>query len=133
MKNLILTLVILLGSFVAKSQTVYRAVMAELYVLNSNKEWTLDTKLSDLKINVTVEEEFITISAKSPTMYRVFINSKEQISSKTLKGYRYSGVDLKSSDNVTIDVMRSTESDIGIISIVNLDKKFNFRYFLEVN
>jgi hypothetical protein len=108
--------------------------MAELYLWNtSTEEWKLDTKLSDLKIDVTVEDEFISFHAKTPTMYKVYINNKEPMTTKSLDGYRYIGRDLRTDDEVKIDVFKSKNSNIGVISIVNMKKGFNFRYFLELS
>ena len=118
-------------TYVGNAQKVYRAVTAELYRIGTNQEWVLDTKLSDLKIDITVEDEFISIHAKSPTMYRIFVNSKESLSTKTLRGYRYDGVDLKLNENIKVDILKSIESNLGIISIINSNKGFNFRYFIE--
>lgn len=131
MKKIIFTLLISLFTYVGNAQKVYRAVTAELYRIGTNQEWVLDTKLSDLKIDITVEDEFISIHAKSPTMYRIFVNSKESLSTKTLRGYRYDGVDLKLNENIKVDILKSIESNLGIISIINSNKGFNFRYFIE--
>ena len=133
MKKVILILFLGFISLVSNSQTVYRVNTAELYLLNnSTEEWVLDTKLSDLKVDITVEDEFLSIHAKSPSMYRIFTAAKEPLSTKSLRGYRYSGIDLKTNNNVKIDILRAIDSNVGIISIVNLEKKINFRYFIEI-
>jgi hypothetical protein len=134
MKKIIFTLILSFISLFSFSQTVYRCHMAELYLWNtSTEEWKLDTKLSDLKIDVTVEDEFISFHAKTPTMYKVYINNKEPMTTKSLDGYRYIGRDLRTDDEVKIDVFKSKNSNIGVISIVNMKKGFNFRYFLELS
>jgi hypothetical protein len=134
MKKLIFTLLLTVISFFGFTQTVYRCSMAELYLWNSSsKDWSLDTKLSDLKIDITIEEEFISFHAKSPTMYRVYNNTKEPLETKTLQGFRYDARDLKTDDEVKIDIFKSKTTDIAVISIINLKKGFNFRYFLEVS
>ena len=132
MKNLFLTLIFSLITLFSKSQTVCRAFTAELYTLSSDRqEWLLDTKISDLKVDITLEDEFISIHAKSPTMYRIFNGSKETVDTKSLQGLRYKGVDLKTNESVTIDVLVGKDSNIGVISIVNHTKNINFRYFVE--
>jgi hypothetical protein len=134
MKKIIFTLILSFISLFSFSQTVYRCYMAELYLWNtSTEEWKLDTKLSDLKIDVTVEDEFISFHAKTPTMYKVYNNSKEPMTTKSLEGLRYNGRDLRTDDEVKIDVFKSKNSNIGVISIVNMKKGFNFRYFLELS
>ena len=134
MKKIIFSLILSLISLLSFSQTVYRCSMAELYIWNtSTEEWKLDTKLSDLKIDVTVEDEFISFHAKTPTMYKVYINTKEPMTTKSLDGYRYIGRDLRTDDEVKVDVFKSKTSSIGVISIVNTKKGYNFRYFLELS
>ena len=131
MKKILLSLLLILSFFICGAQSVYRASITELYFWDSqNEQWQLNTKQSDLNISITVEEEFISIHAKSPSMYRVFISTKEVISTKTLRGYKYAGVDLKSGQNVRIDVMKSIESNVGVISIINSSEKYNLRYFV---
>lgn len=134
MKKFILTLLLSVITFFGFTQTVYRCSMAELYLWNSSsKDWSLDTKLSDLKIDVTIEEEFISFHAKSPTMYRVYNNTKEPLETKLLQGYRYQARDLKTDDDVKIDILKSKSTSVAVISIINIKKGFNFRYFLEVS
>ena len=133
MKKFFLILFLIFSSFCGFTQTVYRCSMAELYTLDPNtKDWTLDTKLSNLKIDITIEDEFISFHAKSPTMYRVYNNTKEPLTTKSLQGFRYDGRDLKTDDEVKIDIFKSKTTNIAVISIINFRKSINFRYFLEV-
>jgi hypothetical protein len=133
MKKLILTIAIVLSTLISFGQSVYRVSTAELYLYNSvSEEWILDTKLSDLKIDITVEEEFLSIHAKSPSMYRIYTSTKEIVTTKSLKGHRYSAIDLKTNNDVKIDILKHLDSNVGIISIVDPNRKFNFRYFITI-
>lgn len=131
MKKLILFLLLIYTSSIVFSQTYYKATITEMYTINRNtNEWTLYQKNSDVNITVVVEEEFISFQAKTPTMYKIYLNSKEPFNTKSLKGFRYSGRDLKRDNNVTVDVLASAESQIGLISIIDLNDGYNFRFFL---
>jgi hypothetical protein len=66
-------------------------------------------------------------------MYKVYNNSKEPMTTKSLDGYRYNARDLRTDDEVKIDVFKSKNSNVGVISIINMKKGFNFRYFLELS
>jgi hypothetical protein len=112
-------------------QTFFRATTTEMYTINKNtEEWSLYEKNSNTDIVVVMEHEFITFQARTPTMYKIYLNTKESVSSKSLKGYRYSAKDLKEDVIVIIDILKSTESPIVLISIVNSSEGYNLRFFL---
>jgi hypothetical protein len=131
MKKIFLLFFVALVALTSNAQSVYKASITELHFWDSKTEqWQLNTKQSDLDISITVEEEFISIFAKSPSMYRVFVATKEEISTKSLRGFKYAGLDLKTGKNVRIDVMKSIESNLGVISIINSSEGYNLRFFV---
>jgi hypothetical protein len=135
MKKIIIVLVSVLFSLGLTAQEYYKAVLTELYTYNNDKdEWELYQKNSDVSINVVVEKEFISFQAKTPSFYKIYLETAEPVNTKTLKGYRYSARDLKSNSMVKIDVLagkQNTDSQgVGVISIINKEENFNFRFFI---
>jgi hypothetical protein len=131
MKNLLLTLFLGLISLVGNTQSYYKATITELYTYNkSTEEWDLYQKNSDVNITVVVEDEFVSFQAKTPSMYKIYTNTKEALNTKSLSGWRYLGKDLKSDKMVKIDILISNDSPVALISIVNVSDGFNFRFFL---
>lgn len=131
MKKIILSIALLLSSLFLSAQTFYKATLTELYTYNSySKEWNLHTKNSDVNITIVVETDFITIQAKVPSMYKVFKENAEPFNTETLQGYRYIAKDLRRDQYVKIDILRSKIDNIGIISIVDVDRGYNQRFFL---
>lgn len=134
MKKFLISLFLIFLSFVGSSQSFYKVTNTELYLWNEEtEEWKLYQKLSDLNINLCVEEEFVTIFAKSPSMYKIYNGTKTDMSTKTLIGNRYVALDLKKGIEVKIDIMRLRENSNGaMLSIVNTKEGFNQRFFLVV-
>ena len=121
-------------SFFTSAQTIYKAAVTEMYTWNvSNNEWDLYQKHSDVKIEVCVEDEFITIFAQSPTMYKIYKNTKEQISFSKYSGHRYTAKDLKTDSFVTVEIVGNLDDQVALLSIINKSEKYNLRYFLIVN
>lgn len=134
MKKFLISLFLIFLSFVGSSQSFYKVTNTELYLWNEEtEEWKLYQKLSDLNINLCVEEEFVTIFAQSPSMYKIYNGTKTDMSTKTLIGNRYVALDLKKGIEVKIDIMRLRENSNGaMLSIVNTKEGFNQRFFLVV-
>lgn len=131
MKKLLLTLLIGLCSFIVQSQSYYLATTTELYTYNQKqKDWILYQKMSDTKINVVVEEEFVSFQAKNPTFYKIDNKTKENIGGKSFQGFRYEGIDLKTNEACYIDICKFTETNY-MISIVKVGL-YNLRYFLTI-
>ena len=131
MKKFYLLLLSFVLTSLCFSQTYYKATITEMYTYNSQKEeWELYQKNSDVNITVVIEDEFISFQAKTPSMYKIFLSTKEAISTKSLKGYRYNAKDLKEEKPVKIDVMVSEESQLAIVSIINLKEGYNLRFIL---
>ena len=129
-KTLILSLLILISIF-GYSQNFYKATITEMYTYNSDKEeWELYQKNSDVNITVVIEDEFINLQAKTPTMYKIYTNSKEAINTKTLKGYRYLAKDLKQEKMVKIDILISDETPVALVSIIDSREGYNLRFYL---
>jgi len=131
MKKLLLSLVLSLFCFISFSQDYYRAKNTEHYQWNSeSEEWVLKTKYSDLDIVIVIEDEFLTIQAKSPSMYKIFAETKEDITTKKIVGYRFDARDLKRDTRVKIDIVRLTEGTTSMISIINSVEGYNLRFFI---
>ena len=131
MKKTFFTLILALVSIFAQSQTYYQATKTELYTYNeTSKDWELYQKMSDVKINVVVEEEFVSFQAKTPSFYRIYTGSKEEIKAKTFKGYRYNALDLKTNQNCYIDICKFGDTNF-MISIVK-SGELNLRYYLTI-
>jgi hypothetical protein len=131
MKKTLLLICFVLSVLLTEAQTYFKAGLTELYFYdNFTKEWTLHTKNSDVNITVVVEEEFITIQAKTPSMYKVYSYGKEPFNTTNLQGYRYNAKDLKRDEMIKIDILKQKNGDVGLISIVNMEQGFNQRYFL---
>jgi|LakMenEpi03Aug12_release.lakeMendotaPanAssembly.Ray.scaffolds.fasta_scaffold00014_44 thiamine pyrophosphokinase len=131
MKNLILSVILIFSSIFGFTQTYYKASITEMYTWNRvEKEWELYQKNSDVNITVVIEDQFINIQAKNPSMYKIYLNSKEELKTKTLSGFRYSAKNLKEDNIVKIDVLVSNESPIAVVSIIDMDEGYNLRFFL---
>lgn len=131
MKNIFLTLLFSFICLFGFSQTYYKATVTEMYTYDkTNKEWTLYQKNSDVNITVVIEDEFISFQAKTPSMYRIYLSTKEELNTKSLSGYRYSAKDLKGEKMVKIDVLVSNDSPVAMVSIIDIDEGYNLRFFL---
>lgn len=131
MKKVILLFLLVIGILTSQAQTYFKASLTELYFYdNSTKEWNLHTKNSDVNITIVVEEEFITIQAKTPSMYKVYTNNKEPFNTTNLQGFRYYAKDLRRDEMIKIDILKQKNGEVGLISIINIEQGFNQRYFL---
>jgi hypothetical protein len=131
MKKFIILVSLLIINLFSFGQSYYKATMTEMYTYNRNsEEWELYQKNSDTKITVVIEDKFISFQAKTPSMYRIFEGTKEPIKTKSLTGYRYQAKDLKEEKLVKIDVVMSEETKLVIVSIINFDEGYNFRFYL---
>jgi hypothetical protein len=138
MKSIKKLLVILLlvsfpfGIVAQTNEHYYKAVATEMYVRNnSNTEWQLYQKNGSTNITIVLEEEFISVQAQKPTIYRIFKNKIEEIDTDNLIGNRYFGRDLKTDEYCTIDVVKSRTSETYLISIIKTN--INLRYFIDRN
>lgn len=131
MKKLFLTLILVVSTLLLTAQTYYKATLTEMYTYNNtNKEWDLYSKNSDVSITVVVEPQFISFQAKKPSMFKVYENTKEEMNTKSLSGYRYTAKDLREDQLVKIDILAHKESKTAVISIINVSEGYNLRYFL---
>lgn len=131
MKKLLLTLTLGLMTLLVTAQTYYLATLTELYTYNDkNKEWELYQKMSDVKINVVVEDEFVSFQAKTPTFYKIYNDTKEDIGGESFQGYRYKGLDLKTNEKCYIDICRFKSSSYMISVVKPLN--YNLRYYLTI-
>ena len=131
MKKIILSLLLVLSTSLLFSQTYYKAKITELYTYNTTtKEWNLYDKNSDVNITVVVEDEFISFQAKTPSFYKIYSEKREPFNTKSYRGYRYTGKDLKTDTMVKVDILGSDQEGVAMISIVNSVEGYNFRFFL---
>lgn len=131
MKSLILSLVLVLSSLFLNAQVQYKATLTELYVYNETTEdWDLYKKNPDVNIMIISEEEFITIQAKSPNMYKIYTDTKKPLTTKNFSGNSYVAKDLKNDSLVKIDILQHLTSEYIVISIFNKTEGLNLRYFL---
>jgi hypothetical protein len=132
MKQLLVTLTLLLSSFFVNAQSYYKAVMTELYVYNTvSEEWELYQKNSDVNITVVVEEEFVNFQANSPTMYKIYTSTKKPFTTQNFKGYSYSAKDLKKETLVEIVILGSESTEYFLLSIVNKSEGVNMRFYMK--
>ena len=131
MKKFILSLLLVLSTSIVFSQTYYKAKITELHVYNkSTDQWQLSDKNSDVSITVVVEDQFISFQAKTPSFYKIYSETREPFNTKSYRGYRYTGKDLKTDTMVKVDILGSDQEGVAMISIVNSIEGYNFRFFL---
>jgi len=131
MRKFFITLILVLSTFILTAQTYYKATLTEMYTYdNTNKEWVLYSKNSDVSITVVVEPQFISFQAKKPSIFKVYENTKEEMNTKSLSGYRYTAKDLREDQMVKVDVLVHKETKTAVISIINVSEGYNLRYFL---
>lgn len=135
MKKLIILLCSLFSVFASNAQeSTYKAIATELYSWNKlDKSWDLHTKNSNTTIIVVVEKEFITFQAKSPSMYKVYVDTKKPLDTKSMTGYRYDAKDLKNDTFVKVDVLKEIGGSLLLVSIINDLEGFNLRFFMVAN
>ena len=133
MKKILLLLTLTLSLLSSQAQSVYTAVITEMYTKNDyTNTWELYSKNSDVNIDICIEEDFITFFAQRPSMYKVYESTKESISFSTYSGFRYTAKDLKRDLFVKLDLVRDPSTGLSMISVVNTQEKFNLRYFLVI-
>lgn len=129
--TIILSLILLIGSG-QSNEAYYKAVATEMYVKNEyTNGWDLYQKNGTTNITVVIEENFVSIQAQKPTIYRIYKDEIQQINTDKLIGSRYTAKELKTNEWCTIDVVRSKseENNFYLISIVV--GKINLRYFVQ--
>ena len=132
MKKIILSIVLILSCVVSFCQDYYKAYTTEMHTYNNtSKEWELYQKNSDTDITIVIENEFLSIQGKSPSMYKIYTESKEDISNKNLIGVRYKARDLKHDTQVTIDIVKVTSNSTAMISVINYNEGYNLRFFVK--
>lgn len=130
MKKIILFISLIFCGIVSNAQSYYVATKTELYTYNFNtEEWELRQNNPDVNIIVVMEEEFLTIEANSPTMYKIFKDTGKDIGTKSFTGYRYKSIDLKKNDICSMDVVKFGDSSYMISIIKGTD--YNLRYYIK--
>lgn len=129
MKGIFLVLTFVASSLLASSQNVYRAHKTEMYTKEYSGDWELYSKNSDTKIQICLEDEFITIWAKSPSLYKIYKSEGEEIKGKTFTGMSYPAKDLKTDKMCIIHVINLDGE--YVLSVVKSSEKYNLRYYLK--
>lgn len=134
MKKIILILLtVLLSTLITNAQSYYKATITEMYTYDyQSQKWTLYQKNSDVNITVVLEDDFISIQANKPTMYRVYKNTGTNISGESFQGFRYEALDLRENTPCSIDVIKFTDANY-LISIIRNDNVYNLRYYIIMN
>jgi hypothetical protein len=132
MKNLLLLSVLFFNVVSAQDnkETYFKAYSTEFHIKDNYGDWSLHQKNGKTNITMVLEEDFLSIHAQKPTVYKIYKTSSEPLKTENLKGSRYIGKDLKTEESCTIDILQYKQTDVYIISIVKGD--FNFRYFVNV-
>jgi len=131
MKKILFTLLLTFVSLISFSQNNYTSTRTEMYLYNKNtQEWDLYDKNIDTDITVVLEDEFLTIQAKSPTMYKIFKGTAKKITQKLYSGYRYESRDLKTNDLCYIDVFELINGLGYVISVIK-NNEYNLRYYID--
>jgi hypothetical protein len=135
MKKIIIALLLCFSFSSAFTQTYYKVTTTEMHTYNSKTAgWDLYSKNSNTNIEVVVEDEFITIEANSPTMFKIYSVTKQELTTETLTGYSYEARDLKRDKMIRLDVVKSRKNDgVALISVVNREEGYNLRYYLITN
>lgn len=129
MKKVFFLLLLTLSSILSYSQSYYFATKTELYTYDSKEEeWVLYQKNSDVNITIVLEDEFLSIQANSPTMYKLQKGRGKEITGKTYTGFRYDALDLKKNDVCSIDIVRFDDTNFMISVVKSGD--YNLRYYL---
>jgi hypothetical protein len=130
MKKIVLILSLLFCGFFGYSQSYYIATKSELYTYNlNNEEWDLYQKNSDVNITIVLEDDFLSIQANSPTMYKLARGRGKEISGKSYTGFRYDALNLKKNEICTIDIVKFDETNF-MVSIFKTGE-YNFRYYIK--
>lgn len=130
MKKIVLFLSLLFCGIVGYSQSYYLATKSELYSYNSNnEEWELYQKNSDVNITIVLEDEFLSIQANSPSMYKLAKGRGKEISGKSYTGFRYDALNLKKNEICTIDIVKFDETNF-MVSILK-SGEYNLRYYIK--
>lgn len=131
MRTIFLTLLLIFCSLYLNAQNYYKAVLTEMYSYNkTTKTWDLYQKNSDVNIVIVVEDGFINIQAKSPSFFKIYLDTKENLNIKNFVGSSYVAKDFKNDKLIKIDILSYTNSDYIVLSLIDSDDGYNFRYFL---
>ncbi len=132
MKHLLIILSLCFSLNSAFTQTYYKASVTEMFVYSDKTEqWELYKKNSDVDIIIILEDQFVSIQANSPTMFKIYESTKQSLNTEKLQGYRYEARDLKKDVMVKVDVLKSkNDSGVALLSVVNQEEGYNLRYYL---
>lgn len=128
MKTL-LTLFLSFSLTLGFTQTTHKAVYTEIYKKqHSTGKWLLLDK-NETTITIVSDSESIMIQAKSPTFFKLFPGSEEDIITESFVGKKYIGIELKRDVKCDIHILKHLETNYLLLSIFYDD--YNLRYFIE--
>ena len=135
MKKILIAILILISSFStwAQESKTYLVKTTEWYLYNETTEkWELQDRNTNLNIAMVTYKNVINMQAKTPTLYRLDEDSKEEINGETYKGLRYSAIECVEMRKCTVDfVVLDKSKTIFLFSVIMSLKgeKINLRFF----
>ena len=142
MKKLFLALVAtLLFSFSYAqddTSTVYRIYQAEFYTYSdATEKWTLETRNTDVNFDLVVYKNNLNIQAKTPTLFKVKVESKKFISGNGYYGYTFEALECVEEKICKLDYVYSTNNKNSfMLSVIFKDEvlgNVNLRYYSTLN
>ena len=138
-KIMLICAVVLLSSIVqAQDSKTYRIKQSEWYIYNEvSEKWVLQDRMENINIDLVAYKNIINIQAKTPTLYRLDRDTKEEIETENLTGYKYAAIECVDMKKCTVDIFvaKNPEVDIFVFSVIYEDKvagRVNLRYFGKV-
>lgn len=139
MKKIFITLLIIITSFVAFSQTnnatYYTVYQTELYIYNNRtNQWDLETQNKNTDIEMVFYINSINIQAKTPTLYKLKTESKQTFRlDNGLYGVSFDALDCVNDVLCRVDYVYSTSNKSFFLISVTFENndlgKVNLRYY----
>jgi hypothetical protein len=140
MKRIMLICVAILVSSIVQGQEskTYRIKLSEWYIYSERtEEWVLQDRMEDINIDLVAYRNVVNIQAKTPTLYRLDRDTKKEVETENLTGYKYAAIECVDMKKCTVDIFvaKNPDVDIFVFSVIYDDKvagRVNLRYFGEV-
>ncbi len=140
MKRIMLICVAILVSSIVQGQEskTYRIKLSEWYIYSERtEEWVLQDRMEDINIDLVAYRNVVNIQAKTPTLYRLDRDTKKEVETENLTGYKYAAIECVDMKKCTVDIFvaKNPDVDIFVFSVMYEDKvagRVNLRYFGEV-
>lgn len=140
MKKVMLICVAILVSSMIQGQEskTYRIKLSEWYIYSERtEEWVLQDRMENINIDLVAYKNVVNIQAKTPTLYRLDRDTKKEVETENLTGYKYAAIECVDMKKCTVDIFvaKNPDVDIFVFSVIYEDKvagRVNLRYFGEV-